>query len=145
MPEIREPGSALPEREFEGRNRRERRPQTQNLQQLASRAVGGDDPLTKTVGKEWSFRAIVRRKAGHDSPTLCNHKTNAPILKNGRKSLSDWYSGDVCETSMRDRRLQGCQRPSENCKRGRFCSVNGRRQGRSQEIFQHAYRTILSI
>jgi hypothetical protein len=88
---------ALSKRELEGWDGGQRGAKPQNLQQLACRAVGGDDALTKTVGKEWGFRAIVRRKAGHDSLTQCNHKTNAPILKNGRKSLNGWHSGGFWE------------------------------------------------
>ena len=53
---------------------------------------------------------------------LCNHKTNTPILKNRRKSLIALDSGGLRGTLVRLWRLQACQRPSENCKRGRPCS-----------------------
>jgi hypothetical protein len=87
MPEIGEPRRALSKRKFEGWNGGQCGSQPQDLEQLAGRAISRDDALTETVGKEWSFRAIIRRKAGHDSPMQCNRKTNTPILKNRRKSL----------------------------------------------------------
>jgi hypothetical protein len=53
---------------------------------------------------------------------VCNHKTNTPILKNRRKSLIARDSGGIRAALVRLWRLQACQRPSENCKRGRSCS-----------------------
>src|SRR5262249_45737410 len=52
----------------------------------------------------------------------CNRKTNASILKNGRKSLSGRRSGGFWQAIARVCRLQACQQSSENCKRGRLCS-----------------------
>src|SRR5438105_3113905 len=59
-----------------------------DLQQLTRRTIGRDDAFTETVGKERGFRSIVGREAGHDNATLCNDRTNTPILKNARKCLS---------------------------------------------------------
>ena len=89
--------------------RRSARAQPQNLQQLAGRAVSRDDALTKTVGKERSFRAIVRRKTGHDRRDAVQRRTNTPILKNGRKSLSDLHSRALAALSTAYCRLQACR------------------------------------
>ena len=97
--------------------RRQRRPQPQDLQQLAGGAVSGDDTLTETVGKKRGFRSIARRKAGHDSYTQCNDKTNTPILKNGRKSLSDLHSRALGTLSAR-MPFTSLSPPRENCKPG---------------------------
>ena len=88
MTEIRQPRGPLAQCELERRHGGQRRAQAKDLQQLTGRAVGRDDAFPETVGKERGFRAIVGREAGHDNATLCNDRTNTPILKNARKCLS---------------------------------------------------------
>ena len=92
VPEVRETGGSLTERELKRRDGGQCRPQPQDLQQLACGTVSRDDACTETVGKKRRFRSIVRRKTGHGNGTQCNDKTNAPILKKGRKSLSARHS-----------------------------------------------------
>lgn len=109
MSEVCQAGGALTQSELEGRDRRQLRPQPQDLQQLAGRAVGCDDAFTESVGKERSFRSIVCRKAGHDNGTECNDKTNPPNLKNRRKSLSRWHSRRFVTPAEGTVRLQACR------------------------------------
>ncbi len=71
MSEVRQPGSAFAQREFERRHCRQRRPDAKNLQQLAGRAVRGDDALAKAVAKERSFWPFVGERYGcHGGPRL---------------------------------------------------------------------------
>jgi hypothetical protein len=109
VPEVRQAGGSLAKRELERGDGGQRRPQPQNLQELAGRAVSRDDAFTKTVGKKRRFRAIIRRKAGHDNATQCNRRTNAPNLKNGRKWLNRLHSERFGSALHGSRRLQACQ------------------------------------
>ena len=70
--EIRQPRHALAQRELERRDRGQRRPQPQNLQQLAGGAVGRHDAFAEAVGEERGFRMIVGRRAGHGTGGECN-------------------------------------------------------------------------
>jgi hypothetical protein len=88
MTEIRQAGRPLAQRELERRHGGQRGTKAKDLQQLTRRTIGRDDAFTETVGKKRGFRSIVGREAGHDNATLCNDRTNAPILKNARKCLS---------------------------------------------------------
>jgi hypothetical protein len=55
---VHEPRGPLAQRELERRHGRQRRPQPQDLQQLAGGGIRSDHAFAKTVGEQWRLRAI---------------------------------------------------------------------------------------
>src|SRR5262245_13087263 len=67
--EVGQPRGTLSQRKLERRHIRHRRAYAENLQQLASRAVGGDHTLAETVTKERGFGPFIRNWYGsHGGP-----------------------------------------------------------------------------
>ena len=76
--EVRQPRRALAQRELEGGHRDQCGPQAKNLQQLARRAVGGDDAVAETIGEERGFGPFGGEGAivmGGSASRWCNRQT----------------------------------------------------------------------
>ncbi len=66
VPEVREPGRALAQRELEGRNGQQLRSQAENLQQIAAGSVDGNHAVAEAIGEERRLGALGRSgDAGH--------------------------------------------------------------------------------
>ena len=108
--EIREAGGAFAQRELERRHGEQRRPQPENLQQLARRAVGRDHALADAVGEQRGFGVIAGRKTGHDDVCSATPDPLRDARKKSRKSLPDSESGRLARSEPGRWRLQHCQR-----------------------------------
>ena len=66
VPEVREPGRALAQRELERRHGQQLRSQAEDLQQIAARSVDGDHAVAEAIGEERRLGALGRSgDAGH--------------------------------------------------------------------------------
>ena len=82
VPEVRQPGGALAQRELERRHRQQLRSQAENLQQIAARSVHGHDAVAETIGEERRLGALGRRgDAGHR--VACGFQLAATAASNG--------------------------------------------------------------